>query len=384
MTANIKCDKLLIQVVKFQNEVKNYGNFSSDPKALKKLDDLKSEFENQSRNDKIKNAGKVIETAIYAMDDLKSDSPARVIKGGLSIISSVAVLVGGPYGIAASAICGVLGAILSANSSETEPDLATVFAQKVRKELQTFRQDAQLRTLTGLQKRMKIMIKNLKLLDPVLPDAAKNDQLPDNLLYESDFPQFIGEVSKDITKILSTTDSKEDIDACITAMVVYCNAQMSLMLLLANVIATFEATGRETKFVKSYLDLQEEDALQKLGFLSDKKYLTPAGLLPFEGGKMLKIYHLQSSMYSSLIVDEFRRGLGMTRIPTFQSIKKKMDQAEKYCIHWVSDKKDMYPHPETKQDHHYFQLINHTSFPIKVVCGTAGGHINGLEISVRT
>ena len=180
----------------------------------------------------------------------------------------MAAVVGGPYGAAAGAICGILGSILSL-STPSEPDLATVFIEKVHVELQKFHQKLQSQTFEGLQRRVTNMNSHLK----TLKSASNDEEMPDKALYETYFPQFIGEVSRNITNGLSHDSKEEDIDDCLRSMVVYCNAQTSLLLLLANVLATYRATGRQTMFIQNLLNDQKADTIQKLGFLSDEKYM---------------------------------------------------------------------------------------------------------------
>ena len=61
------------------------------------------------------------------------------MKGCLNIAGTIAsvVAMGGPYGAVAIALCGIFGSV-SSLSSPSQPDLATVFIEKVREELQKF------------------------------------------------------------------------------------------------------------------------------------------------------------------------------------------------------------------------------------------------------
>ena len=151
----------------------------------------------------------------------------------------ITTVVGGPYGAAAVWLCGILGYVLSL-STPSQPELATVFIEKVREELKKFNQKLHSQTLRGLAVRVKNMNSNLK----SLLSATEHSDLLDRNLFETDLPQFIGEVSQNFEKGLSHDSKEEDIDDCLRSMVVYCNAQMSLLLLRANVLATFQATRR--------------------------------------------------------------------------------------------------------------------------------------------
>lgn len=67
----------------------------------------------------------------------------------------------------------------------------------------------------------------------------------------------------------------------------------------------------------------------------------------------------------------------MTKMPELDTIREKVFEAS---FSGPKGIQHLYPQPQTRGDNHYFQLINHTDFPIKVVCdGIAGGHVNGLK-----
>ena len=201
--------------------------------------------------------------------------------------------------------------------------MATVFMEKVHAELQKFHQKLQSQTCEGLQRRVQNMSSNLK----TVKSALKDEELQDKILYETDFPQFISEVSHNITNGLNDESKEEDIDDCLRSMVVYCNAQTSLLLLLANVLATFKATGRQTMFIQNLLDDQKSDAIQKLELLSDEKYMSPSSALPTEGGKIWMILHLRRNLPFYEIVEEFRGSLEMTKMPELETIREKAFEA---------------------------------------------------------
>ena len=91
--------------------------------------------------------------------------------------------------------------------------------------------------------------------------------------------------------------------------------------------------------------------------------------------KMWTIHHYGSrcNLDSCLIVEGFREGLGMPKCETT------LEKVFKAAFSGPKDISHLYPQPQTKGDNHYFQLINHTDVPIKVVCGTTGDHVNGLR-----
>lgn len=103
----------------------------------------------------------------------------------------------------------------------------------------------------------------------------------------------------------------------------------------------------------------------------------PSSALPTEGGKIWIILHLRRNLPFYEVVEEFRGGLGMTKMPELDTIREKVFEAS---FSGPKGIQHLYPQPQTRGDNHYFQLINHTDFPIKVVCdGFAGDHVNGLK-----
>ena len=379
---NINIQNVNASLVKIEKSIINYATYrnttispdvATNVKSIRTwVDKQKVSSREAGRNKAISDVGEVLETTISSLQALSSGQPVEVMKGCLNIAGTIATVVGGPYGAVAGALCGILGSVLSL-SSPNEPDLATVFIEKVREELQKFNQKLQNQKFHGLDGRVKNMNSSLK----ILLSATKDVDLPDRVLFETDLPQFIGEVSQNFEKGLTHESKEEDIDDCLRSMVVYCNAQMSLLLLLANVLATFLVTGRQTMFIQNLLNGHKADAIQKLGFLSDETYMAPSSALPTEGGKIWMILHLRRNLPFYEVVEEFRESLGMTRMPELETIREKASHAA-FC--GPKPIAHLYPQPQTRGDNHYFQLINHTDFPIKVVCdGIAGRRVNGLK-----
>ena len=377
-------------LVKFEANINNYASIrkTSAPDVSRNIQNILSWVEDEKRNakrqskeNKIAKVESVIESCIDSLDSLSSGNPAQVMKGCLNIASSLAVVVGGPYGAAAVAICGILASILSA-SSPKGPDLVTVFTDIVHAELLKFNHELKRQTFEGLKSRVKNM--NAYLIE--LLRAPNQIELPDKVLYETDFPQFIGEVAYNFQKGLDRDSKEEEVNNYLTSMAIYCNAQTALFLLLTNILATFQSTGRETRMIKSLMDTQVQDAHEKLGFLSEEKYLGTSSL--FTAGtytgesvteddlrKVVNIRHFGKCRHLPAydIIEGFREGLGMPKL-------------QKTLVGLVPDRlrglkriSQLYPQPQTKGDNHYFQFINHSHVPVRVECGMAGDHVNGLR-----
>ena len=75
-------------------------------------------------------------------------------------------------------------------------------------------------------------------------NGTEGVDLSDRVLNETDFPQFIGEVSANLEKELSGESKEEDTNSCLRSM----------LLLVANVLATLQATGRPTIFIQNFLN----------------------------------------------------------------------------------------------------------------------------------
>ena len=113
----------------------------------------------------------------------------------------------------------------------------------------------------------------------------------------------------------------------------------------------------------SKLNDHKADAIQKLGFLSDEKSMAPA--IPTEGGKISMIPQLRRSLPFYDVVEEFREGLGMTKMPELDTIR---DKAFKAAFARPKPISLLYPQPQTRGDNHYFQLINHTGLFLSRWC----------------
>ena len=341
----------------------------------------RSTAQRQAEKNVITQFGNVIKKCVDSLESLSSENSVQVMKGALGIASSVAVLVGGQYGAAAVSSCSILASIISA-SSPIEPDLVTAFTDIVRAELQKFNGELKQQTFEGLKSRVKNMNACLKeLLEP-----SNDTELPDKVLYETDFPQFIGEVAYNFLKDRDMDSKKEEINNYLTSMVIYCNAQTALFLLLTNIRATFQSTGRKTNMIKRLMDTQVQDAHEKLGFLSEEKYLRKSALFAIGAHtgksiteddlrKVVNIRHFGKCRHLPAydIIEGFREGLGMPKLPEtlVELFRGGSERKPKNIIHH-------YLRPQLKGDNHYFQLINHSHVPVRVECGMAGNYVNGL------
>ena len=141
----------------------------------------------------------------------------------------------------------------------------------------------------------------------------------ESCLKPTDFPQFIDGVSTDFERRLSG-GSKEEDWWLMRSMVVYCNAQASLLLLVANIPATLQATGCQRMFIQNSLNGQRANAIQTLGSLSHENYKdSHRGRQDLDDPSVAK-----KPAILWAVVEEFRESLGMTKMPELDSITEKV------------------------------------------------------------
>ena len=312
----------------------------------------------------IEKAVEAVQTSMTAISDLMR---GNYVEGGLKIVSTVTVLVGGPYGALAGAVCGMLSSVLSA-SSPSQPDLVTQLSEAVREELIKLDQEMRAKRFHGLKDRAKkinIVLKNIKEKAKSQPwwwmsEGSKNPckklEIADKDLLDSDLPQFIGEENGNLNDRLTLESSQAEVNAYIASLVSYCNAQALYMILLANVLTTFEMTGHNTTNIIEILESQKNEARTKLE-------MTVHGGIPCLRGRMAMFYYVRNNAIAYNVVKRLRESLGLSSIPVPNEVKQ---QAEAAASAMPMDISIGYPIPERKGDSHYFQLINHTNYPIKV------------------
>ena len=379
----INIEDFHINLINLEKKVIQFGGLhdgkipeiANDLSEVRKyVGEQKASADTEKRAELISGLGNVVVTSINSLDDLTSNEPKRVLQGSLNIAITIASVVGGPYGAAAGALCSVLGALVSAGSPK-EPDLATKFAGLVRIELQKFHRKLEDEKFAGLQHRVMLMNNSLQHLSKESSESDI-DNLIDHVLYETDLPSFIGKVAYNITNELTKDSSEEDTDDCVRSMVIYCNAQTTLFILLANIMARLKTTGKKTTALQSLFDGEKKSARDLLKFLSDKVNLGPASHLPTEGGKIYKIMALRRNIPAYEVVESFRASLGLSTMADIDELRKIAYDADLFEVRSVIGS---YPSPHEKGDNHYFQFINHTDLPVKIDCGKGGGRVNGLK-----
>ncbi|XP_028399363.1 toxin CaTX-A-like [Dendronephthya gigantea] len=282
-----------------QNADDNIVDLSEDIQSIKIwAEEQNAHSQKNSRNQRITNVGNAIATTVRSLDSLSSEKPYEVMKGCLSITTSIAFVAGGPYGAAVEAVSHVLATILSIHAPK-RPNLATTFVEKVYAEILKLNQKLKSEKFSGLQARVRLMLINLRSLE------TQGDLPDDKILYETDFPQFIGEVAHNFSHGLNPDSKDEDVHDCLTSMVAYCHAVTSFLVLLSNVLVTFQAIGNNTECIVRLLNDQIRDAFEKLEYLSYFKTYSLA-MSPNDKRKLYLAFRLRNNHIIYEIVEEFR------------------------------------------------------------------------------
>lgn len=129
------------------------------------------------------------------------------------------------------------------------------------------------------------------------------------------------------------------------------------------------------KMVDLIISSQIEAGKTKLAFLSDEKYLTFWGRLPYEGGKLTKIVALSRNPEARSKLESVTRGLGLPRLPDLETVESSAKHVSELSV------KDPYPCVPHLNNGFNVQFTNKTKFPMKIVCATVGKRFNNLEFT---
>jgi len=137
-----------------------------------------------------------------------------------------------------------------------------------------------------------------------------------------------------------------------------------------------EEEGSCTENVDLLISSQIEAGKRKLAFLSDEKYLTFLGRLPYEGGKLTKIVVLSRDAEARSKLESVTRSLGLPRFPDFETMESRAKHVSGMSIK-VSDVSS-----EILLKYWYsVRFINETKFPMKVVCASTTNCSSNVELT---
>ena len=329
---------------------------------------------------------KVVQVTVNSIEKFKSDDPVDIAIGVLNIVSSIGSVFGGPYAPIITTICGIISTILSyGKPKHAQPSVVDQLAKVVHKELVNFNQKLHDQRFQGLQDRVCNQTSQLRTLKSA-------EKLDDTNLW-NDYVQFMGELSHRLESPLlfkyekgSSLTEDPDVADFVTAVVTYSEAYVCFMALLLAANGRFADLGRkeDEDVVYRIIKRQEEKAREKLAFLSDEKYLTFLGRLPYEGGKLTKIVVLSRNTSGKRLVEAVRRSLDLSQLPDSATVESKASKVSSQCVKLKLEGHGTHSFQNSvfiKVDGMlkrellrvvYIEFINETDFPMKIVSGKVG------------
>ena len=332
---------------------------------------------------------KVVQVTVNSIEKFKSDDPVDTAVGVLNIVSSIGSVFGGPYGPIITTVCGIIGTILSyGKPKHAQPSVVDQLAKVVHKELVNFNHKLHDQRFQGLKDRVCNQTSQLRTL-------TSAEKLDDTNLW-NDYVQFMGELSNRLESPLPFEYEKESpltkdpaVADFVTAVVTYSEAYVCFMALLLAANGRFADLGRKEDEDAVYRIIKrlEEKAREKLAFLSDEKYLTFLGRLPYEGGKLTKIVVLSRHTSGKRLVEAVGRSLDLPQLPDSATVESVASKVSSQCVKLKLE--DHVPHsPENSVFPQgikavlaltrvlvgvtFIEFINETDFPMKIVSGKVG------------
>ena len=332
---------------------------------------------------------KVVQVTVNSIEKFKSDDPVDIAIGVLNIVSSIGSVFGGPYAPIITTICGIISTILSyGKPKHALPSVVDQLAKVVHKELVNFNQKLHDQRFQGLQDRVCNQTSQLRTLKSA-------EKLDDTNLW-NDYVQFMGELSNRLEsplpfkyeKGLSLTEDP-DVADFVTAVVTYSEAYICFMAFLLAANGRFADLGRkeDEDVVYRIIKRQKEKARETLAFLSDEKYLTFLGRLPYEGGKLMKIVVFSRNTSGKRLVEAVRRSLDLRQLPDSAKVESEASKVSSQCVKLKLEDHDTHS-PQNSvfpQGNKtvvaltrvlvgviYIEFVNETDFPMKIVSGKVG------------
>ena len=375
-------------LTEFSNTTQDRPDFQS---SIENINGWVNEQKKKGDEENIKNVGEALKTTVKALEKFKTGNAYDVTSGTLEIISSLATVVGGPYGVAFSALCSIAGAIVSANKP-AEPSVVEQLAKVVHSELNEFHNKLQGAELNGLKDRVQGQQTQLK-------GMKKKTKLADPGLW-NDYEQFMGELSYKVNlpvqfKYEKNLEQDPDLADFVRAVAMYCNAYTCFMALLTAAKGKFQEFGDSSDMIETidyHINHRERKIKETLMFLSDKKYLKFIGRLPSEGGKLTKILLLTRNPTAKDVVELIRGKLDLSEMPDSfeveEAVKKVSRQSVKLKFNGETFSEglrgalagfEFLPTPIVIGSATTVLFINETDFPMRIVSGTVGWPKGNME-----
>ncbi|KAJ7370766.1 hypothetical protein OS493_029755 [Desmophyllum pertusum] len=347
------------------------------PDFQKSIDEIKgwvNEQRTKGDEEAINKVGGALKTTVNALHEFKSGDPYDLTCGTLDIISSVAVVAGGPHGVAFSALCSIAGAIVSANKP-AKPSVVEQLAKVVHSALNDFHNKLQGAQLSGLKGRVQRQQNQLR-------EMKQKQELDDPNVW-NDYDQFLGELLLRVASSLpfkyeKNLEKDADMADFVRAVATYCNAYTCFMALLTAAkgkFQEFDKSSDEVRTIDQFINHQKMIVKETLAFLSDKKYLKFNGRLPSERGKLTKILLLTRNPKAKQLVESVRGSLGLTKMADSDEVEEAVEKVSRQSV-----KSKLHAIPETIFSRATAAIfINETDFPMRIVSGTVGWPTGNLE-----
>ena len=367
---------------------------------VKKVDKMSEWAEEQKKSSKdksikegVENVCKIATSTANAIQKFQSGEASDIVSGTMDIVSSVVTCageaVGGPIAAAVGAIigtiCNIIGAIFTANKPK-QPSVVEQLAKVVHQELVDFNKKLQDQKYNGLVDRVTEQKTQLRTME-------RGDDLADPNLWH-DYVQFMGELSSRFESSLpfkyeDNLTKDPDVADFVTAVGTYCQAYNCFMALLISAKGKFShfkegcwhlpfiktKADEHMKMVDLVISSQMKAAKAKLAFLSDEKYLTFLGRLPYEGGKLTKIVALSRNSEARTKLESVTRGLGLPRLPDLETVESSAKNVSGMLVTCP------YPSAADLKPGLNVQFTNKSKFPMKIVSATVGNLYNNLEFT---
>ena len=327
------------------------SEFSDACQTSPKLDEIitwvekqeKKKEEHEKEQISIEMVRKVLIATTNGIEKMKSEDPLEITRGISEIISTVGKLFGGPYGPVIAGLCSIIGTLLT-ESKPQKPSVLDQLAKVVHDELVHFNKRLQDQKYDGLRRRVSDQKSQLRTM-------KAGEKLDDPNLW-NDYVQFMGELSSRFESPLpfkyeDGLTKDPDVADFVKAVVTYCEAYCCFMAVLMAAKGKFAELGSEYKKVEDTVDrkiiCQREDAKEKLSFLSELRYLTFLGKLPYEGGKLTKIVVLSRNVRGKSLVEAVRGSLDLQEMQDLATVELAAKKVSRQSVKIRLEEHKIYP-----------------------------------------
>ena len=325
-----------------------YDELDAISNWVKKQQQKKGEYDKEQIS--IEKVRKALIATTTGIEKFNSEDSLEKTRGVLDIISTVGKLFGGPYGPVTEAVCSIVGTFVT-ESKPQQPSVVDQLAKAVHDGLVHFNKKLQDQKYDGLRRRVSDQKSQLQVM-------KLGEKLDDPNLW-NDYVQFMGELSSRFESPLpfkyeDNLTKDPDMADFVKAVVTYCEAYCCFMALLMAAKGKFAELGSEYKKVEDTVDrkmiCQKEDAKEKLSFLSEVRYLTFLGRLPYEGGKLTKIVVLSRNVRGKSLVEEVRGSLDLQEMQDLATVELAAKKVSRQSVKMRFDGHQIHPDNRVRRE----------------------------------